>query len=286
MNFRHAGALSAGGGAMLLLGLSQAPIFWRQTPLPSARVEVPTPSPRATKPDKAAVSPSHRSNLLDGPPLATTSPAVGFPPMEAAPQSLTGSPEELRQLLLWAEADPGAAMAWADERPDATARRDALQAVCFKIAEKDPRGAVAMAEAFGFDDGPGVMENLIAQWAASDPEAAQAWAVNRPPGPAREGAMARIAFAVSSSDPAAAVRLIKLNLTDPEAQADALASVVALWAAQDHLAASSWANALPADPLRDRLWRELAPPESGSVDFVDTQNAPDTSEPAPHADVQ
>ncbi|MBC8132638.1 MAG: hypothetical protein H7X95_06625 [Deltaproteobacteria bacterium] len=153
-------------------------------------------------------------------------------PTEAAAQPLTGSPEEVRRLLLWAETDSGAATAWADARTDPAARREALQTVCFKIAEQDPRGALTMAEAFGFDDAEGVVENLVAQWSAKDPEAALGWVANRPPGDARDAAIARVAFAVSASDPAEAAHLIKVNMTGTAAQADALASVVGRWSDQ------------------------------------------------------
>jgi hypothetical protein len=174
------------------------------------------------------------------------------------PRPLTGHPERIRKLLRWAARDPGAAALWADRRHDPAERREALQAVCFKVAEQDPRGAMDMAEAYGLDDGLGVAENLIAQWSAVDAEAALDWVAQRPPGDARDELLARVAFVRSAADPAHAARLIEEAMSPGSLQEEAAASVVLRWSAQDAPAAAAWAEGLPPGTLRDRARQELA----------------------------
>jgi hypothetical protein len=163
----------------------------------------------------------------------------------------------VRKLLLWAAVDPGAASVWADQRPDPIQRRETLQAVCFKIAEQDPRAALDMAETFGLADAPDVAENLIAQWAATDPDAALAWAVQRPADDARDALIARVAFVLSASQPAEAALLIESNLTPGPVQAEAASALIQRWSLQDPVAATTWATNLPAGPLRVRARLEL-----------------------------
>lgn len=164
----------------------------------------------------------------------------------------------MRKLLVWAAADPGAATVWADQRPDPVQRRETLQAVCFKIAESDPRAAMDMAETFGLDDEQDVVENLIAQWSATDPDGALAWAARRDPGEARDALVGRVAFALASSRPADAARLVEQSMTPGAAQADTVAALIQRWSVDDASAARAWAVHLPAGPLRVRARQELA----------------------------
>jgi hypothetical protein len=178
--------------------------------------------------------------------------------VQARPVPLSGAPEGVRKLLLWAAADPAAATVWADQRSDPTQRREALQVVCSKIAEQDPRGALDMAETFGLTDASDVVENLVAQWAATDADAALAWAAQRPADDERDALIARIAFVLSASNPWEAAHVIESRLAPGPTQADAVAALIQRWSNEDGASASAWAANLPAGPLRVRARQELA----------------------------
>jgi hypothetical protein len=199
---------------------------------------------------------------------AATSPVAGESPARvivtaAAGRSsppevpLSGHPEWTRQLLRFAASDPEAAAAWADERSDPAERLEALQAVCFKVAETDPAAALAMALARGLEEEPGLIENLVAQWAGADAHAALAWVENRPPGAAREALVSRVALALAADEPHEATRLVEERLAPGPQQAEAAASVVHQWWRRDAAAATAWVDGLPPGPLRERARREL-----------------------------
>ena len=94
-----------------------------------------------------------------------------------------------------------------------------------------------MAEIYGLGSGPGVVENLIAQWSARDADAALAWIAHQPPGDERDALTKRVAFALSSSQPVEAARLIEESMWSGPLQAEAAASLVQQWSQQDAAAA-------------------------------------------------
>jgi hypothetical protein len=171
---------------------------------------------------------------------------------------LTGHPERIRRLLRWAARDQDAATVWAERLPNPAQRAEALQAVCFKVAERDPGAAVEMAEIYGLEVAPGVVENLVAQWSARDLDAALAWAAARPAGDERDVLITRVAFTLSATDPAGAARLVEDGMSAGSIQAEAAASIVHRWSLQDAAAATEWTEGLPAGLLRERARQELA----------------------------
>lgn len=220
-------------------------------------------SPTARDPAAAPIDapwdprPTSTTTPLLPPALEKSRPRVGR--IDPAPVPLTGHPEGVRLLLQWAATDPAAATLWADRLPDPAERQEALQAVCFKIAEKDPGAALDMAETYDLGaKGGSVFENLTAQWSAKDADAALAWALQRAPGRTRDGLIARVAFGLSTSQPAEAARLVEELMAPGSRQDEAAASVVHQWSLRDAPAAAGWVEGLPPGPLRDRAQRELA----------------------------
>ena len=171
---------------------------------------------------------------------------------------LVGHPERVRRLLKWAATDPAAATLWADRLTNPAKRQEALQAICFKIAERDPAAAIDMVEIYGLGNEPGVVENLIAQWSARDADGALAWIGHQPPGDERDALTKRVAFALSSSQPVEAARLIEESMGTGPLQTEAVASLVHQWSQRDPAAAREWVERLPPGPLRDRANQELA----------------------------
>jgi hypothetical protein len=181
------------------------------------------------------------------------------PPGRPAPAArpLVGHPAQTRRLLEWAARDPHAAARWADDLIDPALRQEALEVVCFKVAETEPATAADMVERFALEDAPGVVENLAAHWAAADPSAALEWAERRSAGEIREALIGRIAFVLAASQPDESVRLILERMTPGPRQVEAAASVVHQWGLQDAASARQWVESLPEGPLRDRAHQEL-----------------------------
>jgi hypothetical protein len=218
-------------------------------------------APHARRLPPARPAPSATPRGASGQPTEQPTPLASGGRAAAAPVALplTGHPEQVRRLLQWAGGDLDAAIAWADGLADAAQRREALEALCLKIAERDPRAALDMVERFGLDDQPGVIvENLVAQWAEVDASAALDWITQRPAGDAQERLISRVAFALAGSDPHEAARLIGEQMGPGPLQTEAAASLVQRWWAVDPAAAADWVEGLAEGPLRDRALQELA----------------------------
>jgi hypothetical protein len=154
--------------------------------------------------------------------------------------------------------DPDAALAWAARIGDAAKRQQAQEFVCLTLAQTDPRRAVLAAIDTGLcDSDAGLLENLTAQWATNDFSAAHAWVRQQEASDWRDDLVARIAFAGSQSDPAAAAQLVVGEMAPGPKQNEAAISVLHQWALRDLGAAASWANAFPEGNLRTRALSEI-----------------------------
>jgi len=166
---------------------------------------------------------------------------------------------EKRQALMsrlrdWAATDPEGALAWVQAMTPGDERDDALQAVCFGAARKDPAHALEMAQALQEPDA--VIENLVQQWAGSDLPSALVWANNLPAGSQRDQLFQRAAFVLSQSDPVNAAGLILEQIPPGPVQDEAVMAVVHQWGNQNLVAAADWVKNFP-DPLRERALQEL-----------------------------
>jgi hypothetical protein len=164
----------------------------------------------------------------------------------------------LRELRELAAKDPEGALAAAMKLPVGDERNEALEAVCFGIAETDPADAVKMAKSLNLDAQPGaIMENLVQQWAVTDLSSAQAWANNQPAGEQRDGLTMRIAYIMSQTDPASAANLVVSQITPGSTQDEAVMTVLNQWANQDLNAATTWVKGFSVGPLQERAINEL-----------------------------
>lgn len=133
-----------------------------------------------------------------------------------------------------------------------------LERRCLHLAERDPRAAVILAiDTQAADTHPGLMENLTAQWAMHDFQDAHEWVLQQEPGERRDGLMARVAFARSQSNPAAAAQVVINEMAPGNQQTEAVISVLHQWALRDMDGASAWVNQFPEGALRERAFDEL-----------------------------
>jgi hypothetical protein len=202
--------------------------------------------------------------------------------IDASPEEAMGfafglPPGEVRDIFLrqlcvtWARKDPDAALAWSDRLDDPAGRRGVRSTVCIAVAESDPRLALGLALRHGCDggDSDGLLENLSAQWAERDPEAALDWVRTQPGGDWHDRLMARVAFVLSKSDPHSAACRVAGEMEPGPAQTEAILSVLHQWTTVDPRAAADWVRDFPPGGLRDRALGELAGNQSSQVRAVE-----------------
>lgn len=183
------------------------------------------------------------------------------PDLERAQNSAPSSSRDaaVRDLLVaWTQRDFSAALAWATQLADPTERQRALETICFDVAQRDPRKAVETAiDSHLCDTDAGALDNLTAQWAARDFASAHAWVQQQEAGDWRDELIARVAFAGSQSDPAAAAQIVAAEMPPGPRQEEAAISVVHQWALRDPDAAAAWANAFPEGDFHKRAMAEI-----------------------------
>jgi len=197
-----------------------------------------------------------------------------------------------RRLLLarWAEANPGAAVAWAAAQANDPDRADYLSVTLDTWATKDMPAALAATEHMDDPTARGAIEaDLLARFAESDPRAAldtlanlplgqrtmdlyrvvfQGWAqkdisnaaaaaMNMPASQARETAIGTVASAWGRRDPASALAWANAFPTG-NTRTTAVAAAVAAWSGTDPVAAAAYFDNLPAGPMRNKLVATLA----------------------------
>ena len=157
-----------------------------------------------------------------------------------------------------AETNLQLALTNAMQLPAGEARNQALAAICFAVAEKDPADAIQLAQTLQLDQQPGgTMETLVQQWASSNVSAALTWADQQPAGSQRDAMMDRIAFVMSQSDPSDAANLVLSEIPPGPSQDEAVMTVLHQWGTQNLTAAAYWVGTFPDTPLRNRALDEL-----------------------------
>jgi len=153
---------------------------------------------------------------------------------------------------------PGLAGGTASKPPPELPGKDMLEHRCLQLAERDPPAALDLAiDTRAFENHPGLLESLVAQWAARDFQASHEWALQQEPGPWRDGLMAHVAFVGAQSDPAAAARIVVEEMNPGQQQTEAAISVLHQWGLRDLDAAAAWASSFPAGTLRQRAMAEI-----------------------------
>jgi hypothetical protein len=169
-----------------------------------------------------------------------------------------GREEFLRELRKWARRDVDGALASVANLADEELRGEALEFICYGVAESNPAKAVNLAVSSGLQDRPGaVVQNLVQQWAVADLPSALAWTTKQPNGEQRDEYMARVALEYSRRMPADAARLVVDQIPPGPAQTESAMTVLHQWAIQDLPAAAAWVAKFPDGPLRTRAVAEL-----------------------------
>jgi len=221
------------------------------TPIATRTATVQPPAPRLTAPPVAApvedfaADPESTNTEV----VAVNTNAVSVPDdLEVRMQLM----EKLRNL---GETNFAAALQMVQQMGEGEERDDALQAICYGLARKDP--ARAVAEADKLQQPAPVMENLVQQWAGKDVPAATVWANNQPAGDNRNELFQRIGYVLSQNDPRNAANLVVEQIPAGPAQNEAVMSVLHQWANKDMLGAVDWVKTFPESAFRERALQEL-----------------------------
>jgi hypothetical protein len=201
-------------------------------------------------------------------PMTTALPVISTNELTDAPTVDAGtnaSPEtidalEARRVRMagfreWASTNFDAALAFVQQLPDGDEKTDALEAVCFGLAQKDP--ALAMTKAQELQEPAPVVENLAQQWADRDMTSTLSWAHNQPAGDMRDEVFQRIALVLSQRDPLNAANLVLEQVPAGPNQNEAIMTVLHQWANKDLTAAVNWVKTFPDDAFRERALQEL-----------------------------
>jgi hypothetical protein len=172
---------------------------------------------------------------------------------------------EMRELRELAMHDSAAALVRISEMSVAEEREAALKEVCLQLAANNPAQAMDAAWRFHLGRLGGMsesttLEDLAAQWAATDLSAALAWVSQLPLDEAgrRDRVVKGVAFAWSEKSPASAARLVVEQMSPDYAQSDAAIQLAGRWAIDDFVGAAAWVDLFPEGSIRDRAKEELS----------------------------
>ncbi|MCB1121499.1 MAG: hypothetical protein KJT03_08120 [Verrucomicrobiae bacterium] len=152
----------------------------------------------------------------------------------------------------WAEVDPKAAVAYANENgAEDSGRNMMLMAALQGWAENDVEGAINFAmnnPTEASDDrrggrGGGMENFLINRYVNENSQAAAQWALSQSDPAKRTEAVTTVASSLANDNPQEAV-LWAESISDPELRAEAIRGTASGWARQDPVAAMDWALSL------------------------------------------
>lgn len=133
-----------------------------------------------------------------------------------------------------------------------------LERRCLRTAETDPLAAMEFAQKNNLtDDDPGLLTNLMMQWASQDFDGAYAWTKAQNSDAWRDNILAHLAYLRAQTDPIAAARLTVSDITPGPARDEAMISVLHQWALRDVGSAKAWVDSFQDEKLRKRALDEI-----------------------------
>ena len=158
----------------------------------------------------------------------------------------------------WAEHDTAAAMAWVDQMPPGQQREQAMQTIVSALADKDPKAALTfLAKPPTESQTSNLYWPIFSRWTMTDPLAAAQQAPQMPAGTNRDTALQVIGSSWANQDPEAAYAWAN-TLPAGQGRNNALQNIFASWANKDPQKAASMIDALPAGSVRDQSISNIA----------------------------
>jgi hypothetical protein len=153
--------------------------------------------------------------------------------------------------IAWANVDASEAIQWVRQWPEGEERQNGLASVAYEVARTDPIEAMNLAVNLPSNQSRDDLINFTAaQWAASTPAVAAEWAQQIPDQGLRVQVLGKIATEWGEEDPVKAATMA-LTLPPGKIQDDVVISIVERWVQKDPLAARSWVEQFPEGSLRE-----------------------------------
>lgn len=153
--------------------------------------------------------------------------------------------------LAWSDTHLAGALDWARALPQDRIQHRVLTDLGYEVARIDPVEALRLAVELPADDSSdGLLLHALRQWASLEPEQSQSWALQIPPSPLREHALAAVATTLASRDGSSAARFAVGNVLPGPEQDRAIIGIVQRWAQVDYNQTSDWVEQFPQIPLQ------------------------------------
>lgn len=148
--------------------------------------------------------------------------------------------------------DPQKAVAWYRNIEDATAAKSIAEGLLGSLVKTDPATAMQFASEIPADAQPKAYQNLVRNWAFSEPEKAGQWVNTLPHGEARDSAVVAYVSVIDGMDAGSAAKWAN-TITDPKKRASHTAQMVHRWMQNDRAAAAAWVQTsdFPPDVRQD-----------------------------------
>lgn len=160
-------------------------------------------------------------------------------------------------VMRWADRDAAAAFEWAATQPSSSNRPHLLNTTLSKLAETDPRGALARAQELRGREQERAIRAVLSEWAQSDHRAAANWVASNDALAvgARRSALASVLRVWGAKDARAALNWL---LAQPESWHEAAASIIDALAAEYPDRAARLVELLPDPKVRTEARNSLA----------------------------
>ncbi len=134
---------------------------------------------------------------------------------------------------------------------DDSSRNMALMGIAFTAMDGEKRMEILdRSKTLDPDTGQTLRENVLSQWAQTEPDAVMDW-LRAQPAEERRAVTDRAAYALISNNPEKAAAFLMEDATD-ENLARRYSAIVSGWANRDPIAAGEWLNRQPKSPAQDQ----------------------------------
>jgi hypothetical protein len=157
------------------------------------------------------------------------------------------------------QSDPKAALDWANQQPDPQVKSSILPGVISAMSEKDPKGALELAQSLPAGEREGVIGNVIDTLSESDPKEAVGYAMNllSNKGGLKNNMISYMAGQWISSDPQGALGWYG-SLTDPKLKEQVAGNMISILSQDDAAKAINLLDTMPPGDVQNQAISTIA----------------------------
>lgn len=140
---------------------------------------------------------------------------------------------------------------------DDNSRNMALMGIAFAAMDADKRNEIlARSESLDPDTKQSLLQNVLSQWAQTEPDAVMAW-LRSQPAEERAALTNRTSYALIGNNPEKAAAFLMEDATEQNS-GQRYSAIVNAWANRDPIAAGEWLNRQPKSPAQDQARMNFA----------------------------